>query len=70
MAQCPEALAACSSPPTPCTLTLLHPRWGRRLAQRLKAPFVLLEGAHFLTRDQAVAVNQLIKGVVFGNVRS
>ena len=42
---------------------------GANLAIALKCPFVLLEGAHFLTRDQAPAVNQLLAGIVFGEVR-
>ncbi len=45
------------------------PACGQRLAVKLKCPLVLLEGAHFLTRDQAPAVNQLLAGVVFGEVR-
>lgn len=44
------------------------PVCGASLAVKLKCPFVLLEGAHFLTRDQAPAINQLLAGIVFGEV--
>lgn len=44
------------------------PVCGAKLAVTLKCPLVLLEGAHFLTRDQAPAINQLLAGIVFGEV--
>jgi pimeloyl-ACP methyl ester carboxylesterase len=43
---------------------LATPRFGEQLARRLAAPCVLLEGAHFLTRERGPEVNQLIAHVL------
>ena len=42
------------------------PRYGEKLAARLQAPFVALEGGHFVMREQAAAVNHLLRGAVLG----
>lgn len=41
-------------------------RYGRRLAARLQAPYVQLEGGHFVMREQAAAVNALLRSLVLG----
>ncbi|CAL8464728.1 g4263 [Coccomyxa elongata] len=43
---------------------LAMPRFGEQLAHKLHAPCIMLEGAHFLTRERGPEVNQLIKHVV------
>lgn len=40
------------------------PKHGARLARRLCAPFLLLEGAHFVFREEAVAVNAALREVL------
>ncbi|KAK9905015.1 hypothetical protein WJX75_007824 [Coccomyxa subellipsoidea] len=43
---------------------LAMPHFGEQLAHKLRAPCIMLEGAHFLTRERGPEVNQLIKHVV------
>ncbi|EIE19012.1 alpha/beta-hydrolase [Coccomyxa subellipsoidea C-169] len=43
---------------------LAMPQFGEQLARKLQAPCIMLEGAHFLTRERGPEVNQLIKHVV------
>lgn len=40
------------------------PKHGARLARRLRAPFLLLEGAHFVFREEALAVNAALREVL------
>lgn len=47
--------------------TLAEPRFGAQLAARLGAPFVLLDGAHFIVRECATHLNFIIRSIVFGD---
>lgn len=40
---------------------IARPRYGLRLARRLQAPCIVLEGGHFVFREQAAAVNHLLR---------
>ncbi len=43
------------------------PRYGRRLAARLGAPCLELPGGHFVMREQAAAVNALLRSFILGD---
>ncbi|GAB4816031.1 hypothetical protein N2152v2_003077 [Parachlorella kessleri] len=43
---------------------LALPKYGEKLAARLQAPCVMLEGGHFVIREQAAAVNALLRSVI------
>ncbi|KFM27447.1 Epoxide hydrolase 4 [Auxenochlorella protothecoides] len=42
------------------------PRHGAKLARRLRAPFLLLDGAHFVFREQATVVNGVLQNLLQG----
>ena len=45
---------------------LASPKNAEKLAKRLRAPCILLEGAHFIVRECAGQINMLLAGLVFG----
>lgn len=42
------------------------PKHGAKLARRLRAPFLLLDGAHFVFREQATVVNGVLENMLQG----
>lgn len=44
------------------------PKYGEQLAGRMNCPCIILEGAHFLTREHGTAVNALLKAIIIPNI--
>ena len=40
------------------------PKYGERLAGRMGCPCIILEGAHFLTRERGPAINALLRHII------
>ncbi len=40
------------------------PKYGERLAGRMACPCIILEGAHFLTRERGPAINALLRHII------
>ena len=55
-----------------CMLQVIHgrhdivapPKYGERLAARMGCPCIILEGAHFLTRERGPAINALLRHII------
>ena len=43
------------------------PKYGERLAARMGCPCIILEGAHFLTRERGPAINALLRHIIMPN---
>lgn len=48
---------------------LAMPKYGEQLATRLECPCMMLEGAHFVTREAGPEVNLLLKHMVYHGQR-
>ena len=44
------------------------PKYGERLAAKISCPCIILEGAHFLTREHGTSVNALLKSIILPDV--
>ena len=48
---------------------LAQPKYGERMATRLECPCMMLEGAHFVTRESGPEVNVLLKQIIYHGQR-
>lgn len=48
---------------------LAKPKYGEQLATRLECPCMMLEGAHFVTRESGPEINLLLKHMVYHGQR-
>ena len=48
---------------------LAHPKYGEQLATRLECPCMMLEGAHFVTREAGPEINLLLKHMIYHGQR-
>lgn len=44
---------------------LAKPKYGEQLATRLECPCLMLEGAHFVTRESGPEINRMLKHMVY-----